>query len=831
MESVSFEVGAKAARLIGRENIANVDGALVELIKNSYDADASCVCVYFDMPFPFVPLEISFEMAKRVFSSDEMDSLKEYYVKSNGEYRQKEFLSDELRIELKRFIAKFNRIIIADNGHGMSLNDVKTKWMYIGTSDKEINKESPKGRVKTGAKGIGRFALDKLSEKSTMITQREHESTICWELNWEQFENTLLLSQVSADMYEKDKSYEDIVKDLLEVKFSKQFTDYRWDSGTLLILTPIREDWSTRLFEKVNNNLKSINPLGTADPFRVFVKNRYYPKMNFETSEVAISKDDYDYKISMTFDGEKNLKVLLTRNEVDINKKTVLLKKYNRRVDLNSFWNRPYFSREKNKRLDYASEIDFKIDVTKSSEDNPEKIKNVGPFDAELYFGKSVKSSEEIIKRIVAKDRKRLYGTFAGIKIYRDSFKVRPYGDDGIYLDWLGLGRRQDLSPGGVGDTKHDWRVLPYQLIGQVKISRDKNPGLYDMANREGLTQNDEYNIFCGIILKAIEIFEIDRRGFYREYNNWKSDIEKTFGVDANIKADAISAINKKDKANSENPVSKYENPYSKYTEHEYQETVYNLIKENESMLNAQQILQMLSSSGLILNTFFHEFKAFESQFGARAPQLRLRIKHMIEKKDLYPNKIYDPFIIIDKMQETDAMLAYWLELAMDKIERPNLELRKADLLIELKQALERWKNLLNSKNIHLDNKSDDTLEYEYDFSEIDLYIILNNFMLNSVYFLEKEKNVHRLIEISLTKSEDYYNLKLWNNGPELDEKYKPIPDKVFELGESTKVYKNGSLGTGVGLWITKATVERYGGSIAILERDGGFGLDIYLKR
>ena len=42
---IGFEVGAKAARLIGRENITDVDGALIELIKNAYDADASCVYV------------------------------------------------------------------------------------------------------------------------------------------------------------------------------------------------------------------------------------------------------------------------------------------------------------------------------------------------------------------------------------------------------------------------------------------------------------------------------------------------------------------------------------------------------------------------------------------------------------------------------------------------------------------------------------------------------------------------------------------------------------------------------------------------------------------
>ena len=68
MERINFEVGAKAARLIGRENITDVDGALIELIKNAYDADASCVCVWFDMPFPYVPNEVSAHKLQKILN-------------------------------------------------------------------------------------------------------------------------------------------------------------------------------------------------------------------------------------------------------------------------------------------------------------------------------------------------------------------------------------------------------------------------------------------------------------------------------------------------------------------------------------------------------------------------------------------------------------------------------------------------------------------------------------------------------------------------------------------------------------------------------------------
>ena len=49
---------------------------------------------------------------------------------------------------------------------------LSTVWMNIGTSDKEKNTTSKKGRQKTGAKGIGRFALDKLSTATEVYTRQ-----------------------------------------------------------------------------------------------------------------------------------------------------------------------------------------------------------------------------------------------------------------------------------------------------------------------------------------------------------------------------------------------------------------------------------------------------------------------------------------------------------------------------------------------------------------------------------------------------------------------------------------------------------------------------------
>lgn len=834
MEKINFEVGAKAARLIGRENIADVDGALIELIKNAYDADASCVCVWFDMPFPYVPTDMPAQKIHQLLCEEDRKQVLKYYVESeNGDFHKKEDLTEKENDELKNILAKYNCLIVADNGTGMSLSDVKTKWMYIGTSDKEINYTSGKGRIKTGAKGIGRFALDKLSKVTQMYTKFEDEKMIDWYIDWEQFEKSKLLNQITAQLNQTEEAYNLKVKELLVNRFSAAFTDeHDWTTGTTIILSPIREEWTRRLFEKVNTNLKSINPLGTADPFKVYIKNKYYPEYDYETADASIDVKDYDYKITASFDGEKMLTVTLERNEVDVHKKTVLFKKYERYVSLDSFWARPYFKKENCKREQYAQEITIDRDMTEVLKDDAAKIKNVGPFVAELYFVKNQGSDAEIIKPIAVRARKELLANFSGVKIYRDRFKVRPYGDAGNYFDWLELGKRQADSPGGVGSDSGSWRVLAYQLIGQVQIGRETNPALYDMANREGLTLNDEYQIFVEILQEAIHVFETDRQGFYREYMRWHKEVENKFGPDARIRADAAANIGKSGKYKtheaSDSDFGENDGGHNKYSDEEYQGTVYKLMQEAEESLNAKQILQMLSSSGLILNTFFHEFKAIQAHYESRAEQLKFRINYMIENENLHPGFVYDPFIIIDKMEVTDEMLALWMKVAMGGIQKENLQTEQVCLGKEISNIVGSWEALLESKDIMLSMSNDTDSEALYTLAKADLYIVLNNFFLNSVYFLERGKNPNRMIKISIEEQEDYYYLNLWNNGPELDAKFKGVETRIFELGETSKKPEEG---TGIGLWITRETVERYDGTVTVSKQEQGFGLDIYLKK
>ena len=147
---LQFNVSARTAKLIGMENFANAEGAIIELVKNTYDADSKVCFIVFDLR-----------------SSKENSS-----------------------------------IYIIDNGCGMTEEVIAEHWMTIGTDDKLKNLKSLKGRVKSGAKGIGRFALNRLGLISEMFTFSEETNTgLFWKIDWADFDKIgYNLSDINASL-------------------------------------------------------------------------------------------------------------------------------------------------------------------------------------------------------------------------------------------------------------------------------------------------------------------------------------------------------------------------------------------------------------------------------------------------------------------------------------------------------------------------------------------------------------------------------------------------------------------------------------------------------
>lgn len=831
MANVEFKVSAKAARLIGRENISDVDGALIELIKNAYDADANCVFIKLHMPFPSVPYSTSITRLKEFMSASQLKEVLSFYVVNDEKIIQRNDLSDADKEYLQKIFFSKNKIIVVDNGTGMTQEVIETAWMQIGTSDKEINVYSDKGRIKTGAKGIGRFALDKLSLQSQLYTKNANDDLIFWSIDWEQFSNTKLLNEINAELSSKeDSSYQEQIVSLIGEDF-KQIKDYCWNTGTTIILSPPRETWTERYFNRINNNLQSIIPLTSEDEFDVIIKNSYFPNYNFSTKNKSNGIVDYDYKFIGEFDGDKELLFTILRNEIDTNKDSVKLKINNdisETVNLESFWNCELLKNQNYSRQSLTKTITESILIDKMvNDDEIETLKNLGKFKFDFYFLKNANSEIEILKPIKNLGKRREFlKNFRGIKIYRDDFKIRPYGDEGQLFDWIELGVRSQKSPASVTHPNGAWRVEPYQMLGSVNLGRLTNPLLTDMANREGLAQNSEYALLVKIIQEVFKRFEYDRQHILREYGKWRKQKIESLSPAKNIIDDVTE--NSKKKANQmEN--SYYENEdytqSKKYSKEEYEETILSLINEENNELKTMQILMAFSSAGVMTNTFSHEISRISSDLGSRIQHLRESVKRILNYKDFMGDQDFNPFTLMKESEGTDELLNSWIKVIMDAVDTNNFEKTSQNVITIAQKIISAWKPLMDKKYISFEftnNIDDITLN----IAEMDMHLILNNFFLNSACFLEDSINEKRIIYVDILDNETTVEFILKNNGPQLDSVYKSNPNIIFNAGETSK-----STGTGLGLWIVREVINRYSGDINAINSDEGFEIKIVLYK
>lgn len=127
-----FFVDAKTLIHLGRDSIKDHTTALIELVKNSYDADAHKVDV--------------------------------------------------------EILSKGNLIRVSDNGFGMTKDQLLNNWLRIGFSNKRQSKVSELGRRKTGEKGIGRISTDRLGAKLELISKTESDGLVGLRVDWDEFD-------------------------------------------------------------------------------------------------------------------------------------------------------------------------------------------------------------------------------------------------------------------------------------------------------------------------------------------------------------------------------------------------------------------------------------------------------------------------------------------------------------------------------------------------------------------------------------------------------------------------------------------------------------------
>ncbi|WP_139241727.1 ATP-binding protein [Anaerosporobacter mobilis] len=458
---------------------------------------------------------------------------------------------------------------------------------------------------------------------------------------------------------------------------------------------------------------------------------------------------------------------------------------------------------------------------------------NVGAFKLKIYYLKSAKSTVEIIRDFQVRVRKKMLNDFSGIKIYRDDFKVRPYGDDGAFYDWIDLSKRVQSSPAAASHEKGNWRVSPNQLIGSVSISRITNPKLEDTANREGMSINSEYNAFVKLLEGIIAKFEYDRQYPLREYAAWKNEKEKAHEdrrqkiyeqvMKEQADKEEREKLKKNDDSSEADTKDKQEKKGEDYTKDDLKDVIYSIGKKKDYEMTVNQLLMVLSSAGVMAQTFAHEISRIATNLGSRGQHLKESINLLLDYKPYIGDEDFNPYDMLEELSSTDILLSEWVNLIMDCVNKENFHTQEVFINEFLVHIVEKWSTLLARKHIRIEdiNCSEDI---KLSLPIVDLHLLLNNFLLNSAYFLE-ECEGERIIKFKVYKEGQKIYLDMENNGPELAKENLQNPDIVLDATVSSKFG-----GTGLGLWVARESVERNDGRLQVIPISSGFMLRAYWK-
>ena len=835
---IPFKVSARTAKLIGLENFSTEEGAVIELVKNTYDADASKCILIFDLKI-----------------------------------RKEKVINDEgVEIEIEKFEKENSCIYIIDNGIGMYDKIIQNQWMTIGTDDKLYEHTSEGGRIKTGAKGIGRFALNRLGMLTNMtslpsILEVEDEKEISensleipntkilpntdnigfeWTVDWKDFDKKgATVSDVEAVLSVKENvnlKYEYVNRFSSYPKIKEVLEEVDFKSGTVIEITELNDEWNEDKLRKLFGNLEMLLPPEEQNDFCIdlFLLNNLE---EFGTLKRAYY-DDFDYKLKATYNelNDKVLKVEISRNELDLD---TLENRYTQVFDFDMMKSSPY------KLEDFKKDkIAFNLPIEKliSEKVDLNLLDRVGKFDFTFYFLKNTISDDKEdgdlkkypYKGINSANRKSWLKKFGGIKIFRDDFRIRPYGENGD--DWLRLGERQAQSPGGAGQRLGGYRIRPNQIAGTIKISRLHNESFQDKSGREGIIENEEFELFKNILLDIIGLFEKDRNVVM--YNLSKLHAIRNEEAEtlrkAKEEAERIRKQKEERKDNNNNSDNKNDhkstNDSKKYseTEENMADAILILEKDNEKKDEELRLLRSLASVGLIISSFAHEVRSLRARLIPRTKFLVDELKNHLDENELAKtlDKDDNPFYMIDLMRDEDTKLKHWLDYSLSTLKIDKRERKNLDFSEYFNNFKANWSKALEQRNITLELNKIDNNEHIIRAFEVNMDSVFNNLLSNSINAHNGSNNQQKKIVISWQKKENDIEIIFSDNAKGLDSKYKDNPEEIFNLNESSKTDNKGNkVGTGLGLYIVKSIIEEYNNSsISIIKIDNGLTFKITFK-
>lgn len=793
--NLKFKTNARHIGQLGRELVTDFVTALVELVKNAYDADAPGV-----------------------------------------------------RITIENANTPYSRMIVADTGYGMTEDEFENRWMVIGTSNKLSLPYTPEGRKKAGKKGIGRFSVERLAERAEIYSFTAKDSFKVF-INWNLYEEISmdgLKQRIQILRKKKDVSAAKYIVNQLEYYLSLKLKNdagkdqrfvrkkvgsiisnyeaaYEPDFLDLLEtqILPIlktQEELELKL-EKIDNPMEEIGNRENEETYKI-LKEMYASEGRSErpvyTGLVMVLDGLRDQWRQKDIDKlQKELRLLIAPEFIEKDPFQIELIadqfKIPEEISVNSILDLRY-AKVTAKIYDNGtkSEIIYSDITGKNIEKRMvyEIPLLCGDITFELYYflRDPIHMTNETYNYRLAIEILNLY---CGIKIYRDNFRVKPYGD--MENDWLSLDKSK------VSDT-HGYRVGNNQTIGVIKISDENNPLLIDATNREGIIENEAYEHLKKFILTCIEVITQIRR---EEYEKTKPELEKAKAQRQKQKKRAQKQRNAQEKryegmlqllkkgvpyetvAKSLEQWKCQEEKIKKETEEQYEKTENAYEKYVKMQETELSMYKNLSTLGILTGNFGHETQDIISRID-NTLSFYTEIAPMIENP-------YFAEITDNVKSDFSRMSGYSLMIVEFLRKKKRSSHMNLDLGKVLGDICRLYQGMLEAFHVDLYQKSDKDIYFT--MRQIDLESIIINMITNA--FEQVKTRQKKEIRITFVQQDRDIYFYFEDSGPGVPENMRK---EIFQAFITSK-----EDGIGLGLNIVKDIVISYSGEVYV-EKSKGLG-------
>jgi signal transduction histidine kinase len=745
-----FEPGARSIIQMGEELIGHPTTAINELVKNGYDADATTGRVYV------------------------------HYNKDN----EKSFL------------------VISDNGLGMDGTVLFGDWLQPSVSKKRTGdgKSQVLRRNLLGSKGIGRLAAMALGRYLTVISKTAEEQEYNWlTIDREDFKQEALLSEISFPGGSTGNSLEifndsEVTKKKNNISNPELITYLEnnniisFTEGTVIIVELLDNSVRTIIEEEFLNADLFLENMSLVRSLRILITPLY---LNAKIQDELISKKLIAEKVEISspesifelwfgsnlLKKDQNNSIFIKIEEFEIlsNYDYRLLGRVDgsgavigiytcNRLTEDSFEKKLFLEQDQ-----VFSDESSRKRIIESIQKDKQLTSGVGEFlfDIRVYDRDpdSMDKLSKILKTNGRRETAYLLDSFVGLRISKNGFGVKPYGEED--KDWMGLSQMRVQDPSVVLGVN--------QIIGNVFLYSPQNDSLSEKTNREGFFENESFITFKKILRSILIEAGQSRYNYRQKHGIGRRASSKNDKPDPTRFLDLISKITSDEKVLN--------------TAKHYVAEITTALDHLENSLTFSQRLATLGSG---LELVYHEIAQPISLIGGSLFAMKFPIGKVTQQE--LKDELLEEIKQIKAAIETLNKLKESLEPAIGKAKKHDF--KPIDTLNKVCYLF--TKDLIENKiSIHID---DNIKQYSIRDYEYYLWVSFLNILNNAFFWLKSDKeNKEKKIFFAKGAGNE---IIISNNGPEIDS---TELENIFNYGVSHKKVKNA---TGLGLAYTRSLLS-----------------------